>query len=114
MVKVPVCVELLVAKVNVELVEPFAGGVANDGFQEVPCATNPGGRFNAKKLTELLNPFRLCTVSVKVVVAPCAIVRELGDADTEKSPAKGNGKLAPESSRGADIFSKKGCLALEV
>lgn len=85
MVKVPVCVEPLVTSVNVEFVVPLASGDADAGFQAVPCATYPGGRFKAKKLTELSKPFRLCTVSVKVVVAPCVIVREDGDALTVKS-----------------------------
>jgi len=35
-VEVPVCVALLVTSVKVELVVPFAGGVADAGFQAVP------------------------------------------------------------------------------
>ena len=66
---VPVCVDPLVAMVNVELVELFAGGVTVVGLKPVPAA-KPAGRFNASSNTPWLKPPVLFTVTAYVALWP--------------------------------------------
>jgi hypothetical protein len=73
-----------VTTVKVEVTDPFAAGVTTDGFQPVPDATYPVGRFNAAGVTLALKPFLLCTVRVKLADCPLVIVRLLAFADTVK------------------------------
>jgi hypothetical protein len=71
-VTVPVAAVLLAANVNV-LVPGVAMGL-ND-------AVTPLGRPDADKLTLALKPFCGLTVIVLVPLAPCVIVKVLGDAE---------------------------------
>jgi hypothetical protein len=70
---VPVAAVLLAASVNV-LVPGVLTGL-ND-------AVTPLGRPDADKLTLLLKPFSGLTVTMLVSLAPCAIVKLLGNAES--------------------------------
>ena len=74
-VVVPVAAVLLAASVSV-LVLPVLLGLNN--------AVTPLGRPDADKLTLPLKPFRGVTVMVLVPLAPCTIVKLLGDVDNVK------------------------------
>jgi hypothetical protein len=71
-VTVPVVAVLLAVSVNVLVPAVLVG--LND-------AVTPPGRPDADKLTLLLKPFSGVTVIVLVPVAPCRIVKLLGDAE---------------------------------
>jgi len=85
--KVPSGVELFVTIVKTELTEPFGGGVRVCGLNPVSAGTGLPGKLIANRPTGLLNPLTLCTVTVKLAVPPCEIVRVSGIAR--------NAKLAP-------------------
>ena len=104
----------MLTNVNVDVVEPFAGGVTVPGLKPVPASTVPG-KLRAVKLTPLLNPLILLMVIVYVVCCPCAIVLDEGDAEILKSPTKlpstiGVSKKAPVS--GATDPETEGEIAL--
>lgn len=65
-VKVPVGVEALLTKANIDDVELFAGGVIVCGLNPVPASTVPG-RLRAVRLTGPLNPLVLLIVIEYVV-----------------------------------------------
>jgi hypothetical protein len=75
-VAAPVVAVLLAVNVNV-LVAVVAGLRLKD-------AVTPLGRPEAERLTLLLKPFSGVTVIVLAPLAPCVIVKLVGDADTEK------------------------------
>jgi hypothetical protein len=72
-VTVPVVAVLLAASVNVLVLAVLPG--LND-------AVTPLGKPDADKLTLLLKPFCGVTVMVLALLAPCAIVKLLGDAES--------------------------------
>jgi len=74
-VTVPVVAMLLAVSVNV-LVPAVLLGLKD--------AVTPLGRPDADKLTLLLKPFSGVTVMVLAPLAPCTIVKLLGEAETEK------------------------------
>ena len=93
-VAVPVVADEEAVSVSVEVAVPLAGGVT--GLVE-NAAVTPLGRPEALSVVAELKPFKLVTVMVLVPLEPCVMVRELGEAETEKSgvvlPQPGNLKL---------------------
>jgi hypothetical protein len=71
---VPVGVALLVTMVSVDPAVPFEGGVTLAGLKPVPASTWLPGRFNTVRLTALLKPPMLWTVTEYVVLCPCVTV----------------------------------------
>jgi len=76
-VTVPVAAVLLAVSVNVLMLTVLLG--LND-------AVTPLGRPDADKLTLPLKPFCGVTVMVLAPLAPCVILRLLGDAERVKFP----------------------------
>lgn len=76
-VAVPVVALLLAVSVNVLVLVVLVG--LND-------AVMPAGNPEADKLTAPLKPFCGTTVTVLVPLAPCTIVRLLGEAERAKLP----------------------------
>ena len=76
-VTVPVAAVLLAVSVNVLVLAVLLG--LND-------AVTPVGRPDADKLTLPLKPFCGLTVMVLVPLAPCVMLRLLGDAERVKFP----------------------------
>jgi len=76
-VTVPVAAVLLAVRVNVLVLAVLVG--LND-------AVTPFGKPDADKLTLLLKPFCALTVTLLVPLAPCSIVKLLGDAESVKLP----------------------------
>ena len=71
--------------VSVLLTEPFAAGVAEDGFIPQVGANAGAGCTEQVKFTVLLNPFTEVSVTVAVVLPPGATELEVGaEADSEK------------------------------
>jgi hypothetical protein len=68
--------------VRVEVMDPFAGGVTDEGLNEHVA---PAGQLTAVSATALLNPNFEVTVIVDVEELPCATVNDVGLADNEKS-----------------------------
>ena len=71
-VTVPVAAVLLAVSVNVLVLAVLLG---------LKDAVTPLGRPDSDKLTLLLKPFRGLTVMVLAPLAPCAIVKLVGDAE---------------------------------
>ena len=82
MVELPTGVLAAVVMVRVELPAP----VNEAGLKE---AVALAGKPLAERLTEPSNPFSALTLTVKFVLLPCVIVRELGVLLNEKSGAGG-------------------------
>lgn len=76
------------AIVRVDVALPSDGGVIDVGLK-VPMA--PAGNPETVRATSELKPFRDATVMSDVPEVPCTVVRELGDADIEKSGVIGIG-----------------------
>jgi hypothetical protein len=76
-VTVPVAAVLVAESVSVLAPVVLAG---------LKAAVTPAGKPEADKLTPPLKPFCGVTVMVLVPLAPCAIVRLLGEAETVKLP----------------------------
>jgi hypothetical protein len=89
-VAAPVVAVLLAVNVNVLVV--VAGFVLND-------AVTPLGNPDADKVTPPLNPFSGVTVIVLVPLAPCVIVKLLGEAESVKFGAGGGGVLSDTLSK---------------
>jgi hypothetical protein len=69
---------------NVELPAPFEASTTLPGLR---FANGPEGETDADKVTVPENPLRLATVMADVPEDPCAMVNEVGFADTLKSGA---------------------------
>ena len=78
---VPSAAELEALIVSVEVPEPPATVLG------LKLAVTPEGNPLALKATLALNPFEGVTVTVNVLLLPCATVCEVGDAEREKFPA---------------------------
>ncbi len=89
-VTVPVAAVLLAVSVNVLVLAVLLG--LND-------AVTPLGRPDADKLTLLLKPFWGETVIVLVPLAPCTIVKLLGEAETAKFGGGATGALTDTLSK---------------
>jgi hypothetical protein len=87
---VPVVAVLLAVSVNVLVLVVLLG--LND-------AVTPAGRPDADKLTLPLKPFCGVTVMVLVPLAPCTIVKLLGDVEREKFGAGATGVLTDTLSK---------------
>ena len=83
-VDVPVATDAETVMVNVDVAEPPEVKVTEVGLNE---AVTPVGAPETERLTVPAKPLRDVTVIVDVPELPCAMVREVGEADIEKSGA---------------------------
>jgi len=101
-VKLPEVPMMVTVKVPVVAVPPAVSVLVFAVMLGLNDAVTPLGRPDADKLTLALNPFCGVTVSVLAPLAPCAIVKLLGDADSVKF---GGAAIVSESVVALDKFA---------